>query len=51
MIEMTIAKVLFRNTQIGILVKIRGRWIYYGLVPIMGEPRTMQIMNKHQLDG
>ena len=41
-----IVKAFFRNTQVGILVKVKDRRTYHGLIPIMGEPRTMRIVQR-----
>ena len=41
-----VVKAFFRGCRVGILIRVGGRWIYHGLVPILGESRTMQIMQK-----
>jgi len=34
------------GTQVGILVKTAGWWNYYGMVPLMDDPRTRQIIQR-----
>lgn len=41
-----IIKAFFMNTQVGILIKIKGQWLYRWLIPFIGDPRTMQIIYK-----
>ena len=46
-----IVRAFFLNVQVGILIKVGDHWAYHGLVPIIGEPRTMQIINKYRFDA
>ena len=42
-----VAKAFFRGIQVGMLVKYAGTWNYYGMVPILGDPRVQQIIRNY----
>jgi hypothetical protein len=44
-----VAKAFFRGVQVGMLVKYAGTWNYYGMVPLMDDPRTQKIIQKEKV--
>jgi hypothetical protein len=41
-----VVRAFFRSIQIGILVRSKGNWGYYGLIPFIDDPRIIQIIQK-----